>query len=310
MRKLLLLSGLLGSLNAGALTLNMPPPGEDIVGEVATVRVASREDTANKYAEAYGVGFRQMMAANPGLNPWVPGEGTEVVMPLQFILPPGSRSGVVINLAEMRMYYYQPDGRTVRTYPIGIGREGWETPLVTTTVVSSVKNPTWVPPASIRAEHAAMGDPLPAAVPPGPKNPLGAWAVRLSAKGYLIHGSNKELGVGMRVSHGCMRMYARDIEEFATTVPKGTQIRIINAPVKVGWKSGELYVEVHEPLEEQRAYRVAEADVADAIHLARRLTSSPVEIDWVDAKEAAVRKSGMPVRVSAAGGSASVAVND
>jgi len=298
MRKLLFLCGLFCSLQASALTFNMPPPGEDVIGEIATVRVASYKDTANRYAEAYGVGFRQLMAANPGLNPWVPGEGTEMVMPLQFILPPGPRTGVVINLAEMRMYYYQPDGRTVRTYPIGIGREGWQTPLTTTTVTGSVKNPTWVPPESIRREHAAMGDPLPAAVPPGPDNPLGAWAVRLSIKGYLIHGSNKELGVGMRVSHGCMRMYGRDIEEFANSVAKGTQVRIVNVPVKVGWKSGEMYVEVHSALEEQQEVHVPEADVADAIHLANRISPRPVQINWVDAKAAAVRQSGMPTRVS------------
>lgn len=298
MRKLFLLFGVLCSLQASALTFRMPPPGEDIIGEVTTVRVAAYEDTANKYAEAYGVGFRQLMAANPDLNPWVPGEGTEVVLPLQFILPPGPRTGVVINLAEMRMYYYQPDGRTVRTYPIGIGREGWQTPLTTTTVTGTVKNPTWVPPASIRREHAAMGDPLPAAVPPGPDNPLGAWAVRLSIPGYLIHGSNKELGVGMRVSHGCMRMYARDIEEFATTVSKGTQVRIVNVPVKVGLKAGHMYVEVHPALEEQQEIHVPEADVADAIHLANRVLRSPVPINWVDAKAAAVRQSGMPTRVS------------
>jgi L,D-transpeptidase ErfK/SrfK len=300
MRKLLLLLGVFCSLHATALTLDMPSPGEDIVGEVTTVTVGSYNDTINTYAEAYGLGFRQLVAANPGVNPWVPGEGTELVLPLQFILPPGERTGIVINLAEMRMYHYQPDGRTVETYPIGIGREGWETPLVAgAKVLNVIKDPTWVPPPSIRADHLAMGHRLPAVVPPGPDNPMGPWAVQLSTRGYYIHGTNKELGIGMRVSAGCIRMYNKDVEEFARRVAKGTPVRIVNAPVKVGWKRGELYVEVHEALEEQRAVHVPEADVADAIHLARRLSSAPVEINWLDAKAAALRKSGMPVRVSA-----------
>jgi L,D-transpeptidase ErfK/SrfK len=163
-------------------------------------------------------------------------------------------------------------------------------------VLSTIKNPTWVPPPSIRAEHAAAGDPLPSVVPPGPDNPLGGWAVQLGAKGYFIHGTNKDLGVGMRVSHGCMRMYNGDVEEFAQLVKRGTPVRIINAPVKAGWKGGSLYVEVHDALEEQRAIQVPEADVADAIHMALRVNS--VDVNWVQAKAAAVHRSGLPVRVS------------
>lgn len=299
MRKLILLFGALCSLRAAALTLELPPPGEDLVGEVTTVNVASYEDTINVYAEAYGLGFRQLVAANPGINPWVPGEGTALVLPLQFILPPGERAGIVINLAEMRLYHYRPDGRTVDTYPIGIGREGWQTPLVAgAKVLNVIKDPTWVPPPSIRADHLAMGHRLPAVVPPGPDNPMGPWAVQLSTRGYYIHGTNKELGIGMRVSAGCIRMYNRDVTEFAHRVAKGTPVRIVNAPVKVGWKQGALYVEVHDALEEQREVHVAEADVADALHQARRLSPAAVEIDWASAKAAAVRKSGMPVRVS------------
>jgi L,D-transpeptidase ErfK/SrfK len=283
---------------AQALTFRMPPEGEDVIGEVFKIKTERYEDTMNVYAERYGMGFREMLLANPGINPWVPGVDRTLVVPAEFILPPGERKGIVINLAEQRMYWYQPDGETVVTYPLGIGREGWETPLVNAKVIKSIKNPTWHPPASIRAEHAAMGDPLPLSVPPGPDNPMGKWAVQLSAIGYYIHGSNKELGVGMRVSHGCMRMYNRDIEEFAKTVPPGTPLRIINRPVKVGWKTGVMYVEVHEALEEQSSTHVPEAAVADAIHLQRLL--KPADIDWIEAKAAAVQVSGMPVKVSAA----------
>lgn len=301
MRKLFLLFTLSCSLHVNALTFEMPPPGEDIVGELMTVRVADYKDTINTYAEAYGLGFRQIVAANPGVNPWVPGEGRELVLPLQFILPPGERTGIVINLAEFRLYHFQPDGRTVDTYPIGIGREGWETPLVSAKVTGVIKDPTWVPTASIRADWAANGRRLPAVVPPGPDNPMGKWAVQLSARSYYIHGTNKELGIGMRVSAGCIRMYNPDVEQFAKRVGKGTPIRIINTPVKVGWIGGQMYVEVHEALEEQRTHHVPEAAVADAIHLANRLARAPVDVDWIDAKAAAVDQSGIPLRVSASG---------
>ena len=293
---LLVLLGL--SVPVSALTLNLPPPGEDVVGESYTVKIQRCEDTLNRYAEVYGVGFRELLSANPGINPWVPGEGREVLIPTEYILPPGERKGIVINLAEMRMFYYPEGSNTVVTFPIGIGREGWQTPLVSTTVTKIVKDPTWTPPASIRAEHAAMGDPLPASVPPGPDNPLGPWALRLAAPGYLIHGSNKELGVGMRVSHGCMRMYNNNVTELAAMVPVGTPVRIVNTPVKVGWKGGSMYVEVHEALEEQRSIHVSEEVVADAIHIANRIAPAPIQIDWVQAKSAAVKRSGLPIKVS------------
>lgn len=300
MHVLLMLALLLGSAAAAALEFRMPPPGEDIIGAPVVVKIAKYTDTLDEYAEAYGVGFREIVAANPGVNPWVPGEGRSIVVPVEFILPPGERNGVVINLAEQRLYYYHPDGQTVETFALGIGREGWETPLGATKITGVIKNPTWVPPASIRAEHAAAGDPLPAIVPPGPDNPLGKWAIRLSIPSYFIHGTNKKMGVGMRVSHGCMRMYNGDVDHFAQRVKIGTPVRIINTPVKVGWKEGELYVEVHEALEEQRAAHVPEAAVADAIHIANRVIGAPVEVDWHQAKAAAVTRTGLPVRVSAA----------
>jgi L,D-transpeptidase ErfK/SrfK len=298
MRVLCVLLLSLLSLHARAVEFRLPPPGEDIVGDVFTIRIQRYEDTLNQYAEAYGVGFRELMSANPGINPWVPGEGREVLIPAQYILPAGDRVGVVINLAEQRLFWYHPERNAVITYPMGIGREGWQTPLITTKVTKIIKNPNWYPPASIRAEHAAMGDPLPTVVGPGPDNPLGAWKVQLAVPSILIHGSNRELGVGMRVSHGCMRLYTNDIEEFATHVPPGTPVRIINSPVKVGWKGGAMFVEVHEALEEQRTAYVPEAAVADAIHIANRVSARPVDIDWLQAKAAAVRRSGLPVRVS------------
>jgi L,D-transpeptidase ErfK/SrfK len=152
---------------------------------------------------------------------------------------------------------------------VGIGREGWETPAGVATVISKAREPTWYPPASVRAEHAEMGDPLPAVVPPGPDNPLGDYVLGLSLPGYLIHGTNKPPGVGMRVSHGCVRLYPEDIEALYGQVPIGTPVRIIDQPALAGWRDGELYLEVHPPLSEDRRDLGEEARRAIAAALQR-----------------------------------------
>jgi L,D-transpeptidase ErfK/SrfK len=157
----------------------------------------------------------------------------------------------VINLAELRLYYYPSDKNQVVTHPLGIGREGWSTPVGETQIIGKKKDPTWTVPESIRKEHEEAGDPLPPVVPPGPNNPLGGYALYLGIQGYLLHGTNKPFGVGMRVSHGCIRLYPEDIEEFYLQVPIGTKVRIINQPYKVGWLDGQLYIEAHRPLNEQ-----------------------------------------------------------
>jgi L,D-transpeptidase ErfK/SrfK len=230
----------------------LPPEGYDVVGAVATV-LAREEDTLIDIARRNGLGYHDIVHANPEVNIWVPGEGTEVVLPTRFVLPPGPRRGIVLNLAEYRLYYYpEPvDGEPayVMTYPISIGRMDWETPLGSTSVVSKVKNPSWYPPQSVRDEHAADGRPLPRVVPPGPDNPLGKYAMRLGLPGYLIHSTNRPAGVGMRVTHGCIRMFPEDIEYLFPTVDVNTPVRIINAPVKIGWFGDELVMEVHPVLE-------------------------------------------------------------
>jgi L,D-transpeptidase ErfK/SrfK len=230
----------------------LPPEGYDVVGAVATV-LAREEDTLIDIARRNGLGYHDIVRANPGVNIWVPGEGTEVVLPTRFVLPPGPRRGIVLNLAEYRLYYYpEPlDGEPayVMTYPISIGRMDWETPLGATSVVSKVKDPSWYPPQSVRDEHAADGRPLPRIVPPGPDNPLGRYAMRLGLPGYLIHSTNRPAGVGMRVTHGCIRMFPEDIEYLFPNVDVNTPVRIINSPVKIGWFGDELVMEVHPVLE-------------------------------------------------------------
>ncbi|MBT8103593.1 MAG: L,D-transpeptidase family protein [Gammaproteobacteria bacterium] len=230
----------------------LPPDGSDVVGALSTV-TARYEDTLVDIARRHGLGYQDVVRANPEVGVWVPGEGTEVILPTRFVLPPGPREGLVLNLAEYRMYYYPKpkagEPAYVYTYPISIGRMDWETPLGLTRIVAMAKNPAWYPPQSVRDEHAAEGDPLPRIVPPGPDNPLGSRALRLGLPGYLIHGTNRPAGVGMRVSHGCIRMFPEDIEFLFQHISVNTVVRIINVPVKMGWDGETLVVEVHPLLE-------------------------------------------------------------
>ncbi|MDJ0701334.1 MAG: L,D-transpeptidase family protein [Woeseiaceae bacterium] len=252
MRIVLIPLALLWAVWVRAEIYELPPEGFDVVGAVSTV-TARHEDTLVDIARRHGLGYQDIVRANPGVNVWVPGEGTEIVLPTRFVLPPVPRSGVVLNLAEYRMYYFPKprDGEPawVMTYPISIGRMDWETPLGMTNVVSKVVDPSWYPPQSVRDEHAADGDILPRVVPPGPDNPLGSRAMRLGLPGYLIHSTNRPAGVGMRVTHGCIRMFPEDIEFLFEHVNVRTPVRIINEPVKLGWDGDALVMEVHPLLE-------------------------------------------------------------
>ncbi len=289
-RSLLTLAATLAvTANSHALTFRLS--GDDVVGNHMEMRT-KYEDTFNDLGRIYGLGFRELINANPEVLPWVPGEGTPVKLPLSFILPEETREAIVLNLAELRMYHFIPEKQIVRSYAVGIGREGWQTPIVETKVTGTAANPTWTPPESIRAEHAAMGDILPRVVAAGPDNPLGKYAVRLAEPGYLIHGSNKKVGVGMRVSHGCMRLYDGDIEELATTVRRGTPVRIINEPVKAGWLGDRLFLEVHPPLEEFEAHEInIKAIVGRA--LAKR-AETVIDVDWEKVERLLELKNGMP----------------
>ena len=230
----------------------LPPAGQDVIGALTTIQ-ARADDTLLDIARRHGLGYEDIVRANPKVDTWLPGEGTEVVLPTRFVLPPGPRSGVVLNLAEYRLYYYpKPDGdepALVMTYPISIGRMDWATPLGRTRVVAKARNPAWYVPESILKEHEEAGDPLPRIVPPGPKNPLGTRAMRLGIPGYLIHGTNRPAGVGMRVTHGCIRMFPEDIDFLFDEIAVDTPVRIINEPVKIGWDGDAIVMEVHRTLE-------------------------------------------------------------
>lgn len=226
---------------------------QSVVGEPQVV-FARAEDTFSDLARAYGLGYDEIVAANPGINPWLPGEGSAVILPTQYVLPDAPREGLVLNIATKRLFYFPSAGegaaQPVQTYPIGIGRVGWETPLGATTVVSKARDPSWWVPASVRREHAEMGDPLPTVVPPGPDNPLGTRVLKLDMPGYLIHGTNAPYGVGMRVSHGCVRLYPENIELLYDLVTIGEPVMIVNDPYQIGLRDGVLYFEAHEPLED------------------------------------------------------------
>ena len=231
----------------------LPAPGDAVVGQLLQYP-AQQEDTLLDIARRFSLGHDEIIQANPHVDKWLPGKGTPVLLPTQFILPRGPRQGIILNAPEMRVYYFPPPskglGRQVITYPVSIGRMDWNTPIGMTRVVRKDKDPAWYPPASIKKEHAERGDILPDVVPPGPDNPLGQHALRLGFPSYLIHGTNNPWGIGMRVTHGCVRMYPEDVAQLFNWVDVGTPVEILNDPIKVGWLGDALFLEVHEPLEE------------------------------------------------------------
>ena len=234
-------------------TFTLTSEAQTVVGEPQIV-IAGSEDTFSDLARTYGLGYDDLIDANPGIDPWLPGEGTPVLLPTQYVLPDAPKRGVILNIATKRLFYYptpaEGELQQVMTYPIGIGRVGWETPLGDTTVIAKAKNPSWWVPASVRREHAEMGDPLPSVVPPGPDNPLGTRVLKLDMPGYLIHGTNQPYGVGMRVSHGCVRLYPENIEFLYTLVEIGEVVTIMNEPYQMGSQNGALLFEAHAPLED------------------------------------------------------------
>jgi len=278
----------------------LPPPGINVIGKAHLIK-AQEKDTLADIAREYSVGYGQLKNANPSVDPWYPGKDTPIVIPTRYILPDTPRQGLVLNLPEMRIYYYSKpkDGERpkVYTYPVGIGRFDWQTPLGKTYVLQKIKNPSWTPPASIKAEHLAKGDPLPDIVPAGPDNPLGSRALRLAIPGYLIHGTNKPYGIGMRVSHGCIRLRKEDIEQLFNLVPTNTPVHIVNQPLKVGRFADSLYMEFHRPLEE---YQLSLQDnIANALVSAHgKLTFQQAGISDVTVEHVVREASGLPVIVS------------
>jgi len=293
---------LFASFSVAAETFVLPANGDNVVGalNMATVPPNAR---AVDVAMAYDQGYQELKIANPGVDMIAHNTFAEVVVPSQYVLPDSPREGIVINVPEMRLYYYpkRPDGQpqVVVTHPVSIGREDWTTPHGVTKVVKKIANPTWVPPASIRAEHLRdWGEVLPAVVPPGPNNPMGLFKLQLGLPKYYIHGTDvaKVEGIGMRVTHGCIRMYPKDIESLFHQVEVGTPVRIINQPIKLGRLNGALYMEAHPHLEEDPT---AAHDQYDNVvtQLIKVIGESGSEVDWNQVRSALGMRNGIPVGI-------------
>ena len=261
---------------------------------------ADERDTLLDIARNHGVGYQDMKLANVNVDTWLPDDGQEVVLPSQFILPVASMDGIVLNVPEMRLYYYPPKEKgklqEVFTYPLGVGREGWSTPYIKTIIVEKKVNPNWYPPKSILKEHEEAGDPLPKIVKPGPENPLGNYAMRLGRRDYLIHGTNKPNGIGMRISHGCIRLYPEDIKELFSKVSLKTPVNIINQPYKIGVKNDVIYLEVHPFLDEDK--EKYENNLTSVIALIIKISNNrKYQIDMRTAYEAIKNPTGLPIAV-------------
>jgi len=270
-------------------------------GDVETI-TAHGEDTLPDLARRYGLGYEEILRANPGVDTWLPGEGTTIVIPGQRLLPPSVREGIVVNLPEHRLYYFPKPkkGETpqVITYPVSIGKMDWNTPLGKTRVVDKRKNPTWTPPESVRKEHEERGDPLPPVVKSGPDNPLGLYAMRLGITpgAYLIHGTNNPIAVGMAITHGCIRMYPEDIEALFPLVPVNTPVWLLNEPVKVARVGGQVWLEVHPPVDAEG--QRTDVDIEKFYSLANTaLGETPAAIHWDFVLATLKEANGLPVMV-------------
>jgi L,D-transpeptidase ErfK/SrfK len=280
-------------------------PGQDVVGTLQIVRIR-KDETLSDIGRRFNVGLGEMTRANPNVDPWIPKPGTRVVVPTQYILPDAPHRGIVINVAAMRIFYFPPHKRgkpqILITHPVGIGRQGWKTPIGATHVLWHEKNPVWHVPPSIIVEHRQEGDILPKVMGPGPDNPLGDYALHLGWPGYLIHGTNKPVSVGLRVSHGCVHLFPEDIAQIFKMVPNGTEVRVVNQPYLFGWKDGHLYLQSAGPLEDDKRPWNKEARRLLAVTLTRDqrvdLKRHHDRIDWDRVVQLVNSPVGVPIPVS------------
>ncbi|MBE8905466.1 L,D-transpeptidase [Enterobacter asburiae] len=296
MIRLFSLALMLAAITPGALavTYPLPPEGSRLVGTPVTVVVPQGNTRPLEYfAAQYGQGLSNMLEANPGVDPFLPKAGTTLTIPQQLILPDTVREGIIVNAAEMRLYYYPPGGNTVEVLPIGIGQAGRETPRNWVTAVErKQEGPTWSPTPNTRRAYAAEGKTLPAFVPAGPDNPMGLYAIYIGRL-YAIHGTNSNFGIGLRVSQGCIRLRNNDIKYLFDNVPVGTRVQLIDRPVKVTTEpDGSRWVEVHEPLSRNRAEFESTRKVPLPISAAQR-----TQLINEGAGAELERRSGMPVKI-------------
>lgn len=284
-----------GIASAGGETYRLSD-GE-VVGQLVR-EYARRSDTLMDIARWLNLGYYDIRRANPDVDLWLPGEGTQVLIPSRYVLPDAPRKGIVVNLGELRLFYFREENgeKTVTTYPIGVGRAGLETPLGQTRVTARVDNPAWYPPEDARADYARRGSELPRIVPPGPDNPLGSHAIALALDGYLIHGTNRPDGVGMRVSRGCIRLYPEDIAELIGSVEIGTPVHIVDQPIKAGLEGGRLWLEIHR-LADGGPPSAGQTTAVIRRALARA-RNGEILLDWQKLAAALERADGIPHAIS------------
>ncbi len=276
---------------------------KDYVGEMEMYR-AKYEDTLVHLARKYGLGFVEMRAANPKLDPWLPGEGSRVVLPTQSLLPDAPREGIVINLPEMKLYLFEKPGQAPIVYSISPGREGLNTPVGQTTINAKKAGPTWTPTARMLKEDPTL-KPF---YPPGPDNPLGTHALYLGWPEMRIHGTNKPYAIGRRASSGCIRMYPESIKDIYNRVPVGTKVTSVDQPVKVGWIGNKMYVEVSPTqeqslrVEEMGEFKSYEITAVDMKRITSKAGPFADRIDWEAVRKAVREHRGYPVPVLDRGG--------
>ncbi len=289
------------SSSARADTFIQPPDDIDLIGSLQYVK-AHQNETLLDIARNNDIGQEEILIANRDVDRWLPVNNPVVRLPKRYVLPNAARTGLVLNLPEMRLYYFYRSKYNntpqVITHPVSVGRMDWETPLGKTSIASKQRDPSWRPPQSLKDEAIAEGDdPLPDVVPPGPDNPLGGYAMRLAVPGYLLHSTNKPYGVGMRVTHGCLRMYPEDIEQLFDDVPVGTPVNIVNQPVKLGWLADTLYIEIHPALEEN--LQKPGTDYQTILNLVAGFTADrPVTLNTAALRMAIEKQDGIPVAIS------------
>jgi L,D-transpeptidase ErfK/SrfK len=297
----LALCGWLGGAPAWATVYELPADGSAVVGADEHIK-STYQDTLLDIARRYSLGYEEIIRANPGTDMWIPGEGRDILLPGERILPPGPRDGIVVNIPEHRLYYYPKPKKNekpvVITFPVSIGKMDWHTPLGETHVSQKIKHPTWYPPESVRKEHEANGDPIPKVVKAGPDNPLGDFAMRLAVGDgtYMIHGTNNPMAVGMAITHGCIRMYPEDVAALFPLIPVGTQVYLINQPVKTAYVDGRLLLEVHPPVDAQGQSTAPDMEVLSQL-LDKALGETSAAIHWDFARAALQAATGMPVVV-------------
>ncbi len=295
---MLLLSIAMAGSEAMAAKYTIQKKHDSVIGALTTTFSHNR-DTLLDIARANGLGYQDIKLVNPEIDTWLPASGSEINLPLQFVLPDTPRDGIILNIPEMRLYYYPDkkagDNAEIFTYPLGVGREGWSTPYMKTKIIEKKEKPKWHPPKSILKEHEEAGDPLPKVVEAGPDNPLGDYAMRLGRPEYLIHGTNKPFGIGMRVSHGCIRLYPEDIQQLFSDVKIGTRVEIVNQPFKVGKKDGVLYLEAHPFLEEDSETYKGLGPIVALVTAATE--GDNFEINWDMVRKTARNPAGVPVPI-------------